>query len=417
MITKQWMQNTSKVLALALILSVATPVDSAISDQQRERAYQLLQQGEHHAVTALAKGDREILLGLLALEHGKTKEAIALLSSNSVQGDPVAAMIRAEAYRRQSVQAATRAGNYAHAVNADISRLKDAKLSAGLDEAELRLEKFVATMDQKPVAVVAVAAVVTPEPVKQQPVTTTVRVNDNATQPVSEASTLLESVSQAIERWRSDWQSRNADAYLSHYHPAFSNAKYDYTSWSQYKRRVNRNKTFIDVDISNIKIIKQVTDSPKEQTVVVTFNQQYRSNNFSANDSKQLYLTRNSADQSWQILSEGSVGSSPRKTAVKALSVDTAASKPVQENKPTQWAINIAAFDTRHLADEMAAGIVIDGAEQPFVSAVPLGSREIYRVRIGMFGSKNEAVDAMMQICPQLDVSDCWLENLPDNSN
>jgi len=411
--TRSWIFNSYKALALAMLLAMATPVDSAVSDQQRERAYQLLQQGEHHAVTALVRGDREILLGLLALEHGKIKEAITFLSSSSVQGDPVAAMIRAEAYRRQSVQAATRAGNYAHAVNADISRLKEAKLSTGLNEAELRLEKFVAAMDQKPVAV---AAVVPPEPVKQQPVTTTAWVNDNTTPPVSEAITLLESVSQAIESWRNDWQSRDADAYLNHYHPAFSSDKHDYASWSQYKRRINRNKTFIEVDISNIRIVKEIAERSGAHTVIVTFNQKYRSNNFSANGSKQLYLTRTSADQNWQIISEGNVGSSPRKAAVKAPAAPPAA-KPAQSSNSTQWAINIAAFDTRRHADEMAAGIVFDGQQQPFVSAVPLNSRDVYRVRIGMFTSKSEAVDAMMQICPQLDVSDCWLENLPGNGN
>ncbi|NWF39667.1 SPOR domain-containing protein [Mariprofundus sp. NF] len=414
MIAKQWMFNTYKVLALTLFLAAATPVDSAVTNQQRERAYQILKQGEHHAVTALAKGDREILLGLLALDHGNAKEAIAILSSSSVQGDPVAAMIRAEAYRRQSVQAATRAGSYARAVNADIGRLKKAKLSAGLDEAELRLEKLVTAMDRSPVAV---AAVVTPQPVNQQPAVATVWVSDNTIQPASEASILSESINQMIETWRSDWQSRDADAYLSHYHPAFSNAKHDYASWAQYKRRVNRNKTFIEVDVSNIKIVKEIADSSQARTVIVTFNQKYRSNNFSANDSKQLYLTRNKQSESWRILSEGSVGSSPRKAAVRALKVNTTASKPAQENNPTQWAINVAAFDTRSHADEMASSILIDGEQQPFVSDVPLASRQVYRVRIGMFASKSEAVDAMMQICPQLDVSDCWLENLPGNRN
>ena len=147
--------NYFKVFALSLLLAVATPVDSAVSNAPRDRAYQILKQPDHHAVATLAKGDREILLGLLALDHGNTKEAITILSSSAVQGDPVASMIRAEAYRRQSVQAATRAGTYAHAVNADINRLKQAKLSAGLDEAERRLEKFLASMDKKPTVAVA----------------------------------------------------------------------------------------------------------------------------------------------------------------------------------------------------------------------------------------------------------------------
>jgi len=398
---------------MALLLAVATPVDSAVSNAPRDRAYQILKQSDHHAVATLAKGDREILLGLLALDHGNTKEAITILSSSAVQGDPVASMIRAEAYRRQSVKAATRAGTYAHAVNADINRLKQAKLSAGLDEAERRLEKFLAVMDNKPSVVIAKPV---PVSVEVPAVVPTVTETAIATADPAVADPLLESVSSAIENWRIDWQSRDADAYLSHYHPAFSNAKHDYNSWTRYKRQINRNKTFINVDVSNIKIVKEIADGPEGQTVVVTFHQKYRSNNFSANDRKQLYLTRNSQEASWKIRSEGSVGSAPRKSIVRQLAINSSVTESSTNNSAEmKWAINIAAFDTKSRAVEMAASILIDGEQQPFVSDVPLNSRDIHRVRIGMYASKSAAVDAMMQICPQLDVSDCWLENLPDD--
>ena len=237
-----------------------------------------------------------------------------------------------------------------------------------------------------------------------------------ATEPVSDVDPLFESVSRAIENWRIDWESRDADAYLSNYHPAFSNAKHDYNSWAKYKRQINRNKTFINVDVSNIKIVKEIADGPEGQTVVVIFHQKYRSNNFSANDRKQLYLTRNSQEASWKIRSEGSVGSAPRKSIVRQLAINSSVTESSTNNSSEmKWAINIAAFDTKSRAVEMAASILIDGEQQPFVSDVPLNSRDSHRVRIGMYASKSAAVDAMMQICPQLDVSDCWLENLPDD--
>jgi len=144
--------SACNALLLLITLTLALPVDSATTDQQRKKAYHLLKEGNHYAVLALPKGDREILLGLLALDRDNTKEAITILSSKQVEGDPVAAMIRAEAYRRQSVQAAIRAGRYAHAVDDDIDRLKQARLSAGIDEAEQRLLTLIDSIERPPVA-------------------------------------------------------------------------------------------------------------------------------------------------------------------------------------------------------------------------------------------------------------------------
>ena len=70
------------------------------------------------------------------------------------------------------------------------------------------------------------------------------------------------------------------------------------------------------------------------------------------------------------------------------------------------------AYDSRANAEQMAASIQLSEEQQPFVSSVTVGDRNIHRVRVGMYAGKSEAVDAMMQICPELGVADCWLENL-----
>jgi len=410
------------------MLSLAWPANSAVTDQQRQKVYQILKSGVHHTVLALPKGEREILLGLLELERDNSSEAIAILSSSSVQGDPVASMLRAEAYRRQSVQAAIRAGRYAHAVDDDIDRLKQAKISAGIDEAEQRLQMLVEEMNRPQVAEpVEVAAITEVEEEESAYIESDEETIEEASEEVVQTSdeakpTLLDGVKQAIESWRKDWQSRDAEAYLSHYDPHFSNDKHDYASWAKYKTRINRSKSYITVNISNLKIVKGPEMGDEGETVVVTFRQKYASNNHKANSRKQLYLTRQSASDAWKILSEGNVGSKPpvRRIITTPVTTDmatvTASDKSIEiptASTPTKWAINVAAFDTLANAEQMAESILMAGKQQPFISTIQISNRSIHRVRIGMYASKGDAVDAMMQICPQLDVGDCWLENLP----
>jgi len=57
----------------------------------------------------------------------------------------------------------------------------------------------------------------------------------------------------------------------------------------------------------------------------------------------------------------------------------------------------------------MASSISMAGPQQAFVSDAVVGSKPIHRVRIGLYDNKGDAVDAMIQICPQLGLTDCWL--------
>ena len=76
-----------------------------------------------------------------------------------------------------------------------------------------------------------------------------------------------------------------------------------YNSWIEYKRRVNPSKKFIKVNITD----KSIFLYPGEyQLMVVTFVQDYASDNFRRKFTKQQYW-RMEDDGRWRIIYEGVV--------------------------------------------------------------------------------------------------------------
>jgi hypothetical protein len=86
----------------------------------------------------------------------------------------------------------------------------------------------------------------------------------------SERSSLLK----MIEEWRGDWESRNTDAYARHYSQKFNADGQGYRDWIEHKRKVNAGKSWIKVGTGNISMFR---NPGKEEYVVVTFEQDYRS--------------------------------------------------------------------------------------------------------------------------------------------
>jgi len=347
-----------KYVSLLLLVFLCVPLqvtDATASRMNTQDVYQLLKVGNSELVRSLRSGEREILLATMAMNQGKTKQALSFLKAEAVKKNRLAALIKAEAYRQQSVKAADRAGHYAHAVNDDIGKLKRARITSGLNEANKRLSVFVARVNRakpaslrpvadKPVVIkqAVVSAPVRPvvAPVRavkmdskparprsvvkvEQPVV----VNVAKTKPVklklaklkpktlpvsavekkvaSSQAGVSQTVLEAIEVWRKDWESRDSDAYLSHYHKAFKTLKHDYSSWASYKRRVNGSKKFIKVALSNIKVIPSTEKLQQGEAVLVIFNQRYQSSNFNAVSRKQLYMARENSSEPWLILYEG----------------------------------------------------------------------------------------------------------------
>lgn len=104
----------------------------------------------------------------------------------------------------------------------------------------------------------------------------------------------------AIESWRHDWESRDSDRYLGHYSPRFKSADQNYEQFANQKRQVNAGKEWIKVKLNNLSVFR----SPgKDEVVVVTFDQDYRSNNLDNAMKKRQYWLRE--DGQWKIIYEG----------------------------------------------------------------------------------------------------------------
>ena len=104
----------------------------------------------------------------------------------------------------------------------------------------------------------------------------------------------------AIEQWRRDWESLNTGAYLSHYAKNFDGDGLNLRQWSERKRSVNAGKSWAKIALSNISMFRY---PGKEDMVVVTFDQDYKSSNLTGNMKKRLYWIKDGAR--WKIVDEG----------------------------------------------------------------------------------------------------------------
>lgn len=102
----------------------------------------------------------------------------------------------------------------------------------------------------------------------------------------------------AVNRWKSDWESRDAERYFSHYATGFRGLE----SWKAQKRKVNAGKEWIKVGMDDVSLFAY---PGMQDVMVVTFTQDYRSNNLSNRTHKRLYWIRE--DGRWRILHEAVV--------------------------------------------------------------------------------------------------------------
>ena len=103
-----------------------------------------------------------------------------------------------------------------------------------------------------------------------------------------------------IEDWRSDWESRDINRYMKNYSRKFQTKEQNYEQFSSQKRKINDGKEWIKVTFSDLSMFR---NPGKEELVVVTFEQDYQSNNLSNRMKKRQYWIRE--DDSWKIVFEG----------------------------------------------------------------------------------------------------------------
>ncbi len=103
-----------------------------------------------------------------------------------------------------------------------------------------------------------------------------------------------------IERWRSAWESLDTERYLTHYSKNFSADRENFADWGRHKRQVNSGKSWIKLKLSNFSMFR---NPGKDELVVVTFDQDYRSNNLANAMKKRQYWTKEGGK--WRIIYEG----------------------------------------------------------------------------------------------------------------
>lgn len=103
-----------------------------------------------------------------------------------------------------------------------------------------------------------------------------------------------------IDEWRTDWESRDVNRYLRHYSKKFQSKEQSFEQFAEQKRKVNVGKEWIKVKLLNLSMFR---NPGKEEFVVVTFEQDYQSNNLSNQMKKRQYWIRE--DGTWKIAFEG----------------------------------------------------------------------------------------------------------------
>lgn len=107
-------------------------------------------------------------------------------------------------------------------------------------------------------------------------------------------------LNQAIDDWRKDWESGDVERYLTHYSNRFLSGNQDFGKWAAHKRQVANGKSWIKVAAANVSMFR---DPGKDEMVVVTFDQDYRSNNLNDRMKKRQYWVKEGGR--WKIIYEG----------------------------------------------------------------------------------------------------------------
>lgn len=109
-----------------------------------------------------------------------------------------------------------------------------------------------------------------------------------------------EQLTERMQQWTKAWESRNPEQYLTFYSEDFSDTEKNYAQWTTYKRRVNTNKRYIKVRLSDLGIYAY---PGQENTVMAEFYQDYASNSYRSRGWKRQ-LWRLESDGQWRIIYE-----------------------------------------------------------------------------------------------------------------
>ncbi|MBS4095224.1 MAG: L,D-transpeptidase family protein [Sulfuricella sp.] len=107
-------------------------------------------------------------------------------------------------------------------------------------------------------------------------------------------------LTQTLEAWRKDWESLDTDKYLRHYSKSFNAGGQELHAFSEQKRMVNASKSWLKIQVANVSVFAYPGNN---NLAVVTFDQDYNSNNLKNQMRKRQYWQKEGSD--WHIVYEG----------------------------------------------------------------------------------------------------------------
>lgn len=110
-----------------------------------------------------------------------------------------------------------------------------------------------------------------------------------------------QSLKNAIEQWRQDWEVQDTDAYLSHYARDFFYSDGRLAQWADYKRKIQASKPKVTVRIEDVSIFSY--PNAKQTMVVVNFEQTFISPTLQNKMKKRQYWVKEG--NAWKIFYEG----------------------------------------------------------------------------------------------------------------
>ena len=114
----------------------------------------------------------------------------------------------------------------------------------------------------------------------------------------SERFKFREEAHRVIELWEKDWESLDTNQYLSHYSRELFN---NFDAFASRKHQVNASKSYISIELNNLSVYDYPGD---ERMMMVTFDQQYQSDNHHSVTRKRQYWKQQKSGR-WQIIHEG----------------------------------------------------------------------------------------------------------------
>ncbi len=102
-----------------------------------------------------------------------------------------------------------------------------------------------------------------------------------------------------VKSWEADWESLDYRRYISHYSKKFSDGNKKYQAFAEHKKRVNSSKSFIKIGLNDLNIFTY----PDTDLMVVSFDQSYKSSNYSGSGPKRQYWQKE--NNTWKIAYEG----------------------------------------------------------------------------------------------------------------